>query len=72
MKIQKNVLIYLSKYRYMDINKLANRLKINHVKLRRELKLFPLGLVVTEGNEVRLNDFIYNSTKEEILEIWGK
>ena len=56
----------------MDIDKLANRLKINHVKLRRELKLFPPGLIVTEGNEVRLNDLIYNSTKEEILEIWGK
>lgn len=69
--MQKKILTWLSKHRYLDTKKLAKYLKINQNVLIRELKLFPKGLIVWEGNEVRLDDYLYNCTKEEILEFWG-
>lgn len=70
-KIQKKILICLSKYRYLDIRKLAKYLKMSQTVVIRELENFPKNLIVWDGREVRLEDYLYNSTKEEILFFWG-
>lgn len=69
--IQKKILTWLSKYRYLEIKKLAKYLKISQTVLLRELKQFPRDLIVWNNKEVRLDDYLYNGTKEEILEFWG-